>query len=362
MATPEENSRPHLSFDDVYLVLNEEFGISRDLVDEVNPLVSFDDQNFHVKLNEDKEELVLKITNWKDSQNRDLLEQSTMLMDTLSDTVRCPKPKLTLSKGFLGNYAYNEGTQQRRCAVRLFDFIPGSMIKGGTLTPQQAFEWGEMLGRMHKSFSTMNLPVVKERGTSMLWGWMGVPRTLSYAKIIKNEDHRTLITEIIERYANEFLPTLMTMKRDILHGDPNEHNVLLDDSGSIHAILDFGDCQGGPFIWDMGVTFAYLGLVVPNVERDVIEYLGEALAGYCKYMPHVVQENVEVDMLRVLACSRLSQSLTLGLQAFECRGDPYVITTQKVGWRYLEKLYNESSEELLRVWQAKVQPYGVLLR
>lgn len=67
-------------------------------------------------------------------------------------------------------------------------------------------------------------------------------------------------------------------------------------------------------------------------------------------------------VLQTLICTRLCQSLVLGLQSFKVKCDPYVLTTQKKGWFVLRQLHSETRQNITDVWNKLLKPYGMMLK
>jgi hypothetical protein len=56
--------------------------------------------------------------------------------------------------------------------------------------------------------------------------------------------------------------------------------------------------------------------------------------------------------------ARLCQSLVLGLYSHQFdKGNEYLLTTQKAGWKLLEDLYSRSDEDVIELWNAVENEY-----
>ncbi|XP_018494618.2 hydroxylysine kinase [Galendromus occidentalis] len=335
----------------------ENFGIRSGEIEVIKQLVSYDDQNFYIKLSNGHEHL-FKITNSNDSKNVQLITEVTLLMAQLAKSIPCSVPKQILGGGYLSRVHDDRGGTRREFIARLFDFLPGKTLENSA-TLAQAYQWGELLGRMHVAFLDMDFPSIKSR--SFLWDWEHVTDARKFLDVHTDGLNKRSIEEAFDAY-DRISVDLKKMKRELLHGDLNERNVLVNSSGEVYAVLDFGDCQGGPFIWDVALVIAYVCLALEDVKRDLLEYTGQALAGYCQHMPQIIQEHGSIRALRTLVCARFAQSLTLGLHSFRTSGDPYVLTSQKNGWPSLHMFQEEPEERFREVWQGAVAPDSVTLK
>jgi Ser/Thr protein kinase RdoA (MazF antagonist) len=63
---------------------------------------------------------------------------------------------------------------------------------------------------------------------------------------------------VLGRFEAEVAPAIPTLRHAIIHGDANDHNVLVaQDGASIAGLIDFGDSLYTAAIYDLGITVAY---------------------------------------------------------------------------------------------------------
>ena len=43
-----------------------------------------------------------------------------------------------------------------------------------------------------------------------------------------------------------------------IHGDFNEQNIIVDSRGDIHGVIDFGDSQKNPLVYDIAIAIMYM--------------------------------------------------------------------------------------------------------
>jgi 4-aminobutyrate aminotransferase-like enzyme/Ser/Thr protein kinase RdoA (MazF antagonist) len=121
------------------------------------------------------------------------------------------------------------------------------------------------------------------------------------------------------------------LRMGIIHGDANDHNVLVD-GGRVVSILDFGDSVHTAVVCDLaiGIAYAMLG------KRDPVAAARCVLEGYHAEFPLT---EAEVDALWTLAIARLC--LSVCYSAYHAQTAPdneYLSVTDAPAWRLLERL------------------------
>lgn len=62
--------------------------------------------------------------------------------------------------------------------------------------------------------------------------------------------------------------------------------------------------------------------------------------------------------MQLCVCARLSQSLVLGLYSHQLdKSNQYLLSTQTVGWRLLEALYERTDSEVNSIWNEVADEY-----
>jgi hydroxylysine kinase len=158
----------------------------------------------------------------------------------------------------------------------------------------------------------------------------------------------------------------------MIHGDFNEQNIIVSKGSGgeykIAGVLDFGDSQYSCLLFEIAIALTYMMLITGEIESG-----GFFLAGY--QMNRLIPENemrlLKVNLisqsycikfiyfyLKLCVCARLCQSLVLGLYTHQLdKGNQYLLTTQAVGWRLLEALYERTDKEVNAMWNSVADEY-----
>lgn len=157
---------------------------------------------------------------------------------------------------------------------------------------------------------------------------------------------------------------LFAVSAGATHGDYNEQNILVrpischgngDVEYDIVGVLDFGDSNCSPYIYEVAIAMMYAMLDSHIV--DPLSVGGHVIAGYlvgsraADGRPPLIGTD-ERRLLRTCVAARFAQSLTMGAYSYSL--DPtneYLLTTAKRGWTILDALWRGMTDhELYTRW------------
>ncbi len=199
--------------------------------------------------------------------------------------------------------------------------------------PETLASLGRLLGEMDEALQDF-----EHRGAHRDFPW-----DLSRASWIKGAlDHldeprrRALVERTLARYEAEVVPALSRLRRGVIHGDANDHNVIVGEPRAhprpVTGLLDFGDMHHGLIVAEPAVAAAYALLGQENPLAAAAAVVG----GYHAAFP---LEEEEIRLLFALVSSRLAVSVTSSaMRAKRAPGDSYVTVSEAPAWEALEKL------------------------
>jgi Ser/Thr protein kinase RdoA (MazF antagonist) len=182
-------------------------------------------------------------------------------------------------------------------ALRVLEFIPGTMLGEATPSPSQLAQVGAMLGRVDlalQGFAHEGL------GRSLVWNiaeFMTLEPLLDYEA---DPERRAMAEEIFALYRERLEPVRHELRTQVLHGDLSAFNAVVDPDSSqfLTGVIDFGDVQVNPVIFDPAVLFANHLLPAPanpwQASRDM-------LVGYLEVFA------LSEDEIRLLAIASLAR-------------------------------------------------------
>ena len=128
-------------------------------------------------------------------------------------------------------------------------------------------------------------------------------------------------------------PRWPLLRAQVVHGDLNLDNVLLDERSRVAGIVDFGDCGHTAQAGDFAVALA--SIMRGRPEDDVFRVARIAVDGYASRLPF---EPLELEVLGDLVAARLA--MIVAISAWRVRRYPenaeYIQAWDDDSWRLLE--------------------------
>ncbi|CAL8125445.1 unnamed protein product [Orchesella dallaii] len=361
---PGQKIKPNVSLLLAQKLVEEHYGLKVESLKELN---SYDDNNFYVKAkgsNGNVEKYVFKVLNSMDSKKTGYVEAQNAAMFLLnSKGINCPVPVKTIQgKTFLlveieNKQIVSESLSTRsKHIIRLLTFVEGQIMPEVHTTPKLLVKVGKYLAELEEILKEAACAALDNH--TSLWILSNFLELERFTYVIKDQPERfSLVSSVLEAYKNRVLPILPQLEKGVHHGDFNEQNIIVRPSTAdpteydVYGVIDFGDIQSEAYVFDLAATIVYMMLecIKDGVNLDPFFGAQCVLQGYSSV------RNVpatELEVLRILVASRLSQSLVIGTYTYSLDpGNEYLLTTGKTGWTLLDRLWNEkSNEEMMKCW------------
>jgi len=170
-------------------------------------------------------------------------------------------------------------------------------------------------------------------GRDLLWDLRRTPLLRPLLEEIADDERRALAEGAIDRFEERVLPAWPRLRAQVVHGDFNLDNVLLDEHDRVSGILDFGDSCHSALAADIAVAIA--SLLRGRPDEDVFRVARIALDGYSSLLP---LEPLELEVLGDLVAARLAAIVVIS--AWRSRRHPanaaYIEAWDADSWRLLE--------------------------
>jgi Ser/Thr protein kinase RdoA (MazF antagonist) len=267
------------------------------LITSARRLPSERDRNFLLTDDSDQR-FVLKIANT--SESREFLEAQNAVLNYLSERV-------PFCQRVIGAISEVEGH-----LVRLVTYLPGvTLAEVKPHTPGLLQDLGQKLGQLSRALADFDHPAVHR---DFHWDLANGNRIVNeYAPLIEDIELRNVVLKCRFKPETE-------LRRSVIHGDANDHNVLVDpDTMRVSGLIDFGDMVYSYTVGDLAIALAYVVLGEGD-PRDVI-------AGYTSEFGLLQEER---EALWPLVRLRLAMSVCLA--AHQIRQQPeneYLRISQK---------------------------------
>ena len=363
--------RPRAAADDARAFVAEHFGIQGDF----SELPSDRDQNLLVTC-EDGKRYVFKISN-ADTDPSTLEAQEQALQHLRSHNLPVPTVMPTITEDVLAQIELPSGTH----LARLVSYVQGApLAQMRPKTEHVLYCLGEMMGEIDHSLADFAHPATDRKHE---WDIIYTHEAIEkYSSMVDDPPRRQLMEDFRGRFVDTVLPMLADLPRQVIHGDANDHNVLVSDfegsgrdpaggdrSGgtagatpdrapdrasdrapdrtttgkpvwtrTISGVIDFGDLIHTIRIAELAICAAY---AMTNT-TDPIAALGSVTAGYHHKSPLSEEEiNVLFDLIR----ARLF--ISVAFSAKQKRDEPendYLTISEEPAWKLLEFIAPYSTE------------------
>jgi 4-aminobutyrate aminotransferase-like enzyme/Ser/Thr protein kinase RdoA (MazF antagonist) len=182
-------------------------------------------------------------------------------------------------------------------------------------------------------------------GRELLWDVRSAPQLRPLLDEIPDPGRRALVARVLDRFEERVQPEWKRLRGQVVHGDFNLDNLLLDEHDRISGILDFGDCCHTALAADVAVALASFLRGRPT--EDVFRVARIALDGFGSRIP---LEPLELHLLGDLVAARLAAIVSIS--AWRSRRYPenavYIEAWDADSWRLLELLDGLDSNEVAR--------------
>lgn len=304
-------------------VLLELHGIAGQASDLVGEL----DRNFLISI-EGAPRYVLKI--YHAGADGDVLDfQNRALRHVLARDAELPVPRpIADAKGReISTIVLAAGSPRH---VRLLEYLPGRLM--GDLrpySPRLLRSLGVYLARLDRALAGFEHPAMDRQH---MWALTSAPRHRELLVHIKNPEARALVAAALDRFDAKVVPLLTGLRRQVVHHDANEWNVLVDAAGDCAGVFDFGDMAANPLVAEVAVACAYAMMAQP----DPVKAMLQLVAGYHDGNPLT---DTEIALVPDLVRARLAQSLCMSSwQHSREPANDYLLISQADALELLRKL------------------------
>ena len=182
-------------------------------------------------------------------------------------------------------------------------------------------------------------------GRELLWNLRAAPQLRPLLDEIGEPNRRALVARALDRYDERVRPEWERLRAQVVHGDFNLDNLLVDDQGRVTAILDFGDCCHSALAADVAVALA--SLLRGRPPQDALRVARIALDGFESRLP---LEPLELELVGDLVAARLAAIVSIS--AWRSRRFPenaeYIEAWDEDSWQLLELFDGLGAEEVAR--------------
>jgi 4-aminobutyrate aminotransferase-like enzyme/Ser/Thr protein kinase RdoA (MazF antagonist) len=321
-------SRPELGPDDALAVVHEHFGLDGTLTS----LPGERDRNFLLQTSEGQR-YVVKATS--PDEPDEILHIEVDLMMHLARSTDGFSPRVIAAKSgeYVVTHADSEGRDHR---LRVVEYLPGGLLADvRPRTPALLYDLGRRLAELDSALGAY--PDHPPARLDFDWALGRSGLVMERCFDLFDGERLKLIQAVHAAWVRRE-PDFLGLGSQVIHGDVNDHNVLVSAPGTgprrVTGIIDLGDAHSAPRVFDLGIAIAYAILDTP----DPITSAAAVARGFHETTPLSVDE---INVVYALARARLGASVSIS--AWRQREAPvtdgYLTVSERPAWDMLRRLH-----------------------
>src|SRR5579862_912762 len=337
---------PYLSTAEASEIARREFGISG----EAQSLSSERDQNFRVRTPAG-EQFVLHIANPADGLAViDLQAQALLYVEAAAPALPVPRVIRTRKGGVQAGIESRDGRSHQAWVI---SYCAGVGLNTIVVTSEMRHALGTALATLDIALRGFFHPAA---GREIPWDLQQAAHLRELLPHIQSSARRGLAEQFLTRFERDVAPQSKYLRAQIIHGDFNPSNLLVDGQSASHVagILDFGDMVHAPMINDVAIAAAYHVL-------DGADPLAKAVELVTQYHAANPLEPEELELLFDLIGARLAMTVTI--TEWRARRYPqnadFILKHNLNSWRALEQLRRVRRADGMKRFRASCRPVRV---
>ena len=185
--------------------------------------------------------------------------------------------------------------------ARLLTYLEGRpLVTADRRPPSLLAEIGRAVAAIDLALDDFEHPSIRETHE---WDTLAVAELRPLARHIADPARRALVESELDDFETRVLPRCRELPRGVIHGDANDHNLLVSDDADrprLAGVIDFGDCLRSVVISELGISLAYL----MHDRDDPFADARHLIAGYHGLRPlNRLERELLPDLVRARICS-----------------------------------------------------------
>jgi len=305
---------------DLKALLKEEFGFENP---EIKLLAGYFNLNYLII--HQGEKFILKTYRF-DSEYRDVLQaENEVLLQLANQKITgIPRP-IHFSDG---QFLLQRQLEGKPSIIRMLSYLEGEFLGSVPASKATYKSLGSFVAKLNLGLSTCKNYVLRSRQLDWDIQYLHLNKPLIAA--IGDAKNQNLVRYFFLQFGENVSPILPSLRRQIIHGDANEWNILVQND-VISGIIDFGDLTYSPLINEVAIALTYSFYDKENP----LEWTADFLNAYHQIIP---LESKELEILYYLIAARLCISVCQSAHARKV--DPknnYASISEKSAWSTLRK-------------------------
>jgi 4-aminobutyrate aminotransferase-like enzyme/Ser/Thr protein kinase RdoA (MazF antagonist)/murein DD-endopeptidase MepM/ murein hydrolase activator NlpD len=223
--------------------------------------------------------------------------------------------------------------------ARMLRWLPGRTWADTAPHPPSARrELGALVARVDRALAGLEHPAADR---PFRWNLATAANARELLPFVADPARRAVAAAVLDRFAAVVAPALGRLPGQPIHNDANDLNVVVDDAGHVHGLIDFGDVCTAPRICGLAVACAYAMALPGETEgggafADPVRAVLPLVAGYHAVSP---LRPDELALLLDLVRTRLALSICMaGWHHAAAPDNDYLLVSQGPVWELLRRL------------------------
>lgn len=290
--------------------LTKEFGLS---AKAIKPLDGYASINYKITTAESN--YILKY--YKNPEDLELIQGEVESISAVQNQVKIDLPLQKSELKVLEDGSF----------IRLSSFLEGKFLFEVPHTSKLLLDLGQKMAALNIAQYSLSNSAIKARKSK--WDLQHTLLNEPKLKFIKNPFDKNIVSYFIDRHQMQVSPIQDSLRSQVIHGDLNENNILVDEN-LLTGLIDFGDICHSPLINEVAIALTYVILLNPN---NWLESASSVLTGY---VGKNALERQEIELLHQLIASRLCISVLNSAEAKAENGaTEYILQNEKPAWKTL---------------------------
>ena len=167
---------------------------------------------------------------------------------------------------------------------------------------------------------------------------------------------RRVLTHVYSSFVHNVLSQLQYVEKQVIHGDLNDSNIIVnsspyDNGHELFGVIDFGDMSLSYRVFELAICMMYMIIVQVQQGQSCTE--GIKMAGHvlCGYQREFGLSEKSLSLLYWSVAARFFQSIVVGhyKQSLE-PGNAYLSQSLHLSFCILSTYIRFQEEELLKSW------------
>ncbi len=270
--------------------VTEQFGLDG----EYQPLVSERDQNFRLETRSGGH-FVVKVTSEAELAATSDFHVACLLHLEEAGTESIPRIVRTSAGASAGRIESDRAAH----VLRVVSYLDGKPLALVPIDDRIARDLGARLAVLDKALEGFRHP---GENPVLLWDLQRAAELRSLAHHIDNEAVARSVSGAIDDFERNVAPRLASLRRQVIHGDANPENILLDEAHRVSGFIDFSDSVYAPLIFDAAIAASYLRSPEP------LALISPFIEAYHALLP--IRPD-EIDVLFDLIRARLATTISI---------------------------------------------------